>query len=408
MLTRKQLLKKIAREKAAGTFKGFEHFKQLDIKAVAGVEVTPEILATINTFALTPLTAEKVYVRKFLLAHNCVDRDRERFPENLLDDFASTLPGKGFLVGHQRREPGKGLFFQASTADMTPEEFKALTGEDPRLGEGITTVKVVWAWMYMLNNQYNEETIVNIDAGIYRHVSIGFRASDLIAVKGPYDQILYWEYVAPGEALEGSLVWLGAQPGATAQKRAGESESEEPEEDNYIDKKPEGGLIMKGLLKLLAKLFPGKSFSEEGLVDEIKEAFDEMKQKAKQALDEVKTALTAKTQELEASQAKVKELTPLATDGRAYRDGLISDYVAAKAKLGEVAETPEAQDAVKTVAAGYPIDFLKSEVKHLQTRVEEKFPDKSELGGGKEGEDARAEKGAPAGSKNNDLVPDED
>jgi hypothetical protein len=379
MLTRKQLLAKISREKKAGTFKGFEHHKQLDIKAVAGVDVTPEILATINTFALTPLTAEKVYVRKFLLAHNCVDRDRERFPENLLDDFAATLPGKGFLVGHQRSAPGKGLFFQASTEDMTPEEFKALTGEDPTLGEGITTVKVVWAWMYMLNNQYNEETIFNIDAGIYRHVSIGFRASDLISIKGQFDQTLYWEYVAPGEALEGSLVWLGAQPGATAQKRAGESESGESEEDHDIDEKKQGGTFMKGLFKLLSKLFPGKSFTEEGIADEIKEAFEEMKQKAAQALTEVKEALKAKTTELETAQAKVKELQPLADDGKAFRDGLIAEYVANKAKLGEVAETPEAQEALKQVAAGYPIDFLKSEAKHLQSRVEEKFPAKTEM-----------------------------
>jgi hypothetical protein len=408
MLTRKQLLAKIAKEKKAGTFKGFEHFKQLDIKAVQGVEVTPEILAKVNAFALKPLTAEQIYVRKFLFAHNCVDRDRERFPENLLDDFAATFPGKGFLIGHQRSAPGKALFFDAMAEEMTPEQFKQLTAEDPRLGEGVTAVKVVWAWNYMLNNQYNEETVLNIDAGIYRHVSIGFRASDLVAVKGQYDQTLYYEYVAPGETLEGSLVWLGAQPGATAQKQTGESDGES--DMSYMSdlsdiETHQGGIAMKSLFKILAKLFPGKSFTEEGLADEIKEAIEEMKQKAKQALDDAVAPLKAKIAELEPLQTKVKELEPLAADGKAYRDGLVSEYVANKAKLGEVAETPEAQEAVKKVAAGYPVDFLKSEVKHLESRVAEKFPADPQLKG-----DMRKDKSADGkdGKKKNALSFDDE
>ena len=211
ILTRKQLLEKISKEKHAGTFKGFEHTKQLDIKAISGVEINLDILAQINKYTLEPHTAEQLYVRKFLLAHNAVDRDRELFPEVLLDDFAATIPAKSQLVGHSRGGPGKGLFFNAITEEMTPEQFKALTNEDPRLPENQKTVKVLWTWMYMLHyelDETNKETILNINAGIYRHVSIGFRASDLVAIKGQYDQILYWEYVAPGEALEGSLVWL--------------------------------------------------------------------------------------------------------------------------------------------------------------------------------------------------------
>lgn len=34
----------------------------------------------------------------------------------------------------------------------------------------------------------------------------------------------------------------------------------------------------------------------------------------------------------------------------------------------------EDQEAVKKVCAGYPLDFLKAEVRHLQERGEEKFP----------------------------------
>lgn len=398
-MTRKQLLARIAKEKHLGTFKGFEHCKQLDIKAVSGVEVTPEILAVINTFALTPLTAEKAYIRKFLLAHNCVDRDRERFPEALLDDFASTLPGKGFLVGHERKSPGKGLFFQAITEEMTPEQFKALTGEDPRLGEGITMVKVLWAWMYMLNNTYNEETTSNIDAGIYRHVSIGFSASDLISVKGQYDQILYWEYVAPGEALEGSLVWLGAQPGATAQKQAGESD-----EDHDIDNdKTQGGNTMewKKLLALFKKIFKGKSFGEETFEDDVKTALDEhITAERKAAADEAVKPLKEKILVLETEQAGLK---PLAEEGKAYRADLCEKYASAKQKLGDIDDKPESLVKTKEIAGGFGIDFLKAELDVLGKRVEEKFPAESELGTD-EDPDKKREKG---GNKNA-LVPDEE
>lgn len=193
--------------------------KTFDLKAAAqGAEVTPEILAKINKFAFRELTADEIFVRKYLMAHNAVDRDNERFSETLLDDFAKTFPGKSFLISHDRSKLGKGLFFDSLTEEMTPEQFTALTGEEARLPDGKSIVKVVWAWIYMLKAQFNQELIENIDAGIYRHASIGFRANDIAPVKGQFDQILYWEYSPPGEALEGSLVWLGAQPGATAQK----------------------------------------------------------------------------------------------------------------------------------------------------------------------------------------------
>ena len=186
----------------------------------SGAEITPEILAKINQYALKELTAEELYARRFILAHNAVDRDRERFPEELLEDFSATLPGKSFLFAHRRGEYlPLGLFFDAVTEDLSPEKFKELTGEDPSLPEDIDQVRVLWAWMYMCKAG-QEDFVRNMDAGIYRHVSIGFNAADLITIKGEFDQTLYWEYVPPGEATEGSIVWLGAQPGATVQKQS--------------------------------------------------------------------------------------------------------------------------------------------------------------------------------------------
>lgn len=336
-------------------------------KAVSGAEITAAMLATINGYALKELTADEVYVRKCLLAHNAIDRDNERFPESLLDNFASTLPGKSLLFGHDRRSYFPlGLFFDASTEVMTADQFKQLTGEEARLPEGVTSVKVLWGWFYIVKTGSAEDMIANIEAGIYRHVSIGFTAADMNAVKkeanGP---VLFWEYVGPGEALEGSLVWLGAQPGATAQKAL-------KDQDNHTQE----GHTMKGLIVLLAAM------GIKGLVETASE-------------DQVAAGVKAL---LEEKDAKIKALEKDAEVGKAYREDLVTQYVAAKAKLGEVTEREDEQKQLKAVAAGYPLDFLRSELKHLQARVEAKFPAEHQT----TGDDGNAQREK---STDNPLIP---
>lgn len=319
-------------------------------KSVSGADITAAMLAKINGYALKELSADEVYVRKVLLAHNAIDRDNERFPEPLLDNFAATLPGKSLLFGHDRRSYFPlGLFFDAYTEDMTPDQFKALTGESARLPDGMQTVKVLWAWFYVVKTQSAADMISNIEAGVYRHFSIGFAASDLVGVKkdvnGP---TMYYEYVAPGEALEGSLVWLGAQPGATAQKGLKDQEHHTQEEHT-----------MKGLIALLAVM------GIKGLADTASE-------------DQVAAGVKALIEEKDAT---IKSLQTAAEEGKAYRDDLVTQYVTAKAKLGEVTEKAEDQAQLKSVAAGYPLDFLKGELKHLQGRVEAKFPSEHQTKG---------------------------
>ena len=320
-------------------------------KAVAGADITPEMLVAINSFALIKLTEDDVYVRKFLLAHNAIDRDRERFSEDILEDFAATLPGKSLLMGHKRPDPGKGLFFAAHTEEMTPEQFKALTGDEAKLPEGVTKVKVLIALAYMVKAGFNDELMQNIDAGIFRHVSIHFAASDLVAiqkeVEGP---VLFYEFKAPGEAREGSFVWLGAQPGATAQKA---------QEDVENDKTEGGKKDMKEFLKQLSEKL-GKEFSDAAAVIS---AYGTMAESLKQAEDEV------------------VKMEPFAKLGKKYHEGLVDEFVKAKAKLGEVEADDDAKTKLKAVAGGLDINYLEGEVEALQKRVAEKFPDKSQLDG---------------------------
>lgn len=335
--------------------------KAFGIKAASGGDATPEQIAQINSFALKELTAGEVYVRKFLLAHNGVDRDQERFTESLLDDFSNTIVGKSLIEVHDRQSLPIGLFFDASTEEMTPSAFKTLTGVDLLLPDGTKMVKVLWAWTYMLRDE-QEEKIKSIDAGIIRYVSISFGAADLVGVRketnGPY---LYFEYIGPGEALEGSLVWLGAQPGAMATKA--------------FNNKLQEGENMKEFLKKLSSAL-GKTFSEDS---------------AETAVEQVKTLVAEK-------DAKIAELAPLAADGKAYREELVAGYVASRAKLGEVTEKTEDQESLKKVVSAYPIEFLKSESKILAQRVAEKFPTGSQLAG-----DPSRDKSAKA--NDNPLIP---
>jgi len=361
--------------KGKGPLDGHKGFAGLK-GAASAIEVTDELLSRINGFALEPLAAEDVFIGKQILAHNGIDRDLERFTDELLEQFAATLPGKSVLYFHDRRGTlPLGLYFDASTESLGVEKFKALTGADPRLPEGIDQVKVLWAWYYVVKTDEVDFVLKNIVGGTYRHWSIGFTASDLVAVKkeanGP---TLYWEYVGPGEALEGSLVWLGAQQGASSQKAAGKTAQ------------PEGEEPMKKLLQLLGATL-GKSFGDDTTEEAVANA--------------VKDALAAKDNEIASLKSQVDELAPMAEVGKKHRDHLASEFARMKAALGECDSTDEAREKMKSFAAGLDIAFLESEVKHLSRRMEEKFPD-GQINGG----DPNSNRGGKAGEKN-PLVPED-
>jgi hypothetical protein len=308
----------------------------------SGADCTPEMLAKINTYALTPLTADQVFVRKFLMAHSCIDRDNECFPPEMLDQFAASMPGKSMLIGHNRRDLPCGKFFDASTEEMTPEQFKAMTGEEPRLPDAATGCKVLWAWSYMVKTPGNEELAQQIDGGVCSHCSIGFAAADLTAVrKDPTGPAQYYQYVSPGEALEGSLVWLGAQPGATVQKSLKDQENHTTEVHS-----------MKAIVALLVGM---------GIKTLVADATEEQISAGIKALAEEK-------------DLRIKELEPLAADGKAYRDDLIADTVKFAALIGEVADDEKSKKDEEDFLKSVPIARLKAQRDKYEAKAREKFP----------------------------------
>lgn len=185
---------------------------------------TPAQLAVINTYALEPLTTESAYVRTALIAHTGIDRDGELFSDELLAELAQTLPGKGLFVKHPSgydgsSAPGAGRWFEARVLTMSHDEARsALRSPGLRFAPDSTQAKVIEASFFLPRMTANDALLTNINAGVAGDVSVGFRASARVPLKDAAGNTLAQRLMGPGEALEASLVWLGAQPGARVTK----------------------------------------------------------------------------------------------------------------------------------------------------------------------------------------------
>ncbi len=332
-----------------------------------GAALSEDQLAKIRKYTLEELSAESLYARKMLLAHNAIDRDNERFSEKLLEDFARTLPGKGLLMGHEHGYPGVGTFFDAAVEEMDIKTAREMTGEDLKLPEGVGQFKALMAWFYTARTPGKESLLADIDAGIARHVSIGFKAANLVKVSNEQSgEVLYWEYKAPGEAREGSLVWLGAQNGATITKSV--------EDDGVdIDKDGKNGKKEKKAMKtLLKKLGLGEDATEDQALSILNEKLVRLK-----SLEEVVAPLGEN-----ASKAVVEELIRNSEDGKTYRKNLVSRQVKCERLLGRVGDKDDDAKAREGELMKRSVSEVKGDVSYLEKLVAEKFPDKAALDGG--------------------------
>lgn len=193
-----------------------------------------EQLGLVNQFALETLSADQVYVRTAYLAHSGIDRDRDAFEKALLDDFARTLPGKGLFVKHPGSfdgdsGPGIGRWFDAKVIQVSQDEARRLLGEPGLMFADNEDAYLLEASYYIPRSDKNADMITDIDAGVASFVSVGFAAATRTPItEGTGNEVIAYRVHAPGEALEGSLVWLGAQPGARTHKAATRKAGSEP------------------------------------------------------------------------------------------------------------------------------------------------------------------------------------
>lgn len=329
-------------------------------------------LAAIRQFALSDIAPESVYVRTFALAHNCIDRDDEVFDEGLLADFAKTLPGKGLYIKHPNSwqgdgGPAEGRWFGATLQTMSLTDAQSMLREPSlTLPPDRSTVTVLMGDSYMVRTPDNATLIAKVDGGVAGDVSIGFCAQNRVPIKDAQGRELQAQrLVGPGEALEGSLVWLGAQPGARAIKSA--SQYTNPLEEQAMNE---------------TEL---KALREKADADA----------KALQAHMAFQSALkTALGTDHAALAADPAALASLAVAGKAAREAMVDDIVADARSKGALGDTPE---EIASAKAAYGA-MQPAQLKTLHAIAQKSAPITPVLGGGDPNINQNKSASVPAGS----------
>lgn len=348
--------------------------KTVHLRAKAAGSPSAEQLAAIRAFTLRDFSEDELVVREYTLAHNGIDRDNECFAPALLDEFARTLPGKGVFIRHPGGwngdgGPAEGKVFSSTTERMSIQAAKeALREPNLIFPPDATDAVLLKCWAFYVKTTENAPFLTKLDAGIAGDVSIGFRAKNLERLKDSNGlELNAWRWLGPGEALEMSHVWLGAQPGARATKSA----SRDPKETAMTEEE------LKALREQAAQ----------------HKALADANAKAATMVESLRKALGDNAALLDSPD----QLAKAVSDGRAHRKALVADIVAAERHLGI---TGDGEDAVKTATELYealPTEKLTAMAERLQKQVDG-------AGGGIRPSDPNAAKPA-AGSKALDNTP---
>lgn len=137
---------------------------------LAAQAITEDDLALINQFALTELKAEDVFTFKAVLCDNKLDRQYERFNLKALQDLQALFLGKTVIKDHWRSADNQ-------VARIYKTELKSSAIELVEGGEPYTQLV---AHCYMLKTASTADLIAEIQGGIKKEGSVGFRASGAI------------------------------------------------------------------------------------------------------------------------------------------------------------------------------------------------------------------------------------
>lgn len=340
----------------------------LHVKAAAAGAPTEEQLAAIRAYTLRDFTADELVVREVLLAHNGIDRDNEVFDEALLADFERTLPGKGVFIRHPGGwngdgGPGEGRCFGAGIERMSFDEARKLLGDpDLQFPPDRQQAVVLRAQAYFVKTPDNTALLLKMDAGIVADCSIGFCAESYAPiVDGEGRELTARRVMGPGEALEFSFVWLGAQPGARAVKSAHRTE----EETMNLEEQLKAAKAEAEQLK--AKVADGA--------------------KAAAALEAARKALGDDAALIDAPE----KLAALVASGKSYRATLVDDIVTGERHMNLIGDTDQAVADAKALYADMPTAKLEALRKHVAARL----PAGSRMAGGDPGKGAPGAKQAP-------------
>lgn len=129
-----------------------------------------EIMEKVNRFTRKKLTSDEVYIFPVIACDNEIDRDCERFSVQALQELAEKFIGKTVICDHDRKNTNQTARIFDTEVIHTPT---AKTSD----GEELHQLK---CQAYMLKNDATKDVIDNIEAGIYKEVSVGCAVSSQV------------------------------------------------------------------------------------------------------------------------------------------------------------------------------------------------------------------------------------
>lgn len=123
---------------------------------------SPEIMAKVNKFTRRELTADEVYIFPVVMCDNELDRDYERFSVDTLRELAEKFIGKTVICDHDHKNANQTARIFSTDVVHVPS-IKTFDGED---------LYQLTCMCYMLKSKSNNTVIDNIEAGIYKEVSV--------------------------------------------------------------------------------------------------------------------------------------------------------------------------------------------------------------------------------------------
>ena len=327
----------------------------------ASTTPTPEQLAKINQLTKRVFTADELYIGQMRLANNAIDRDNERFSEFTLQGFAATCHRKTVLIDHTcSMKSAVGKFFDCELEKMPLAQAILETGSELKLPEGMGEVQFVTPSFYIPKAAISAEDLVKLEAGIFDFVSIGFKTPWPVPVSDAQGNTLYYEYKGPGETREGSLVYLGAQHGASV--KSADNNNEQDHKTAHKEGEQSMKILIAGVGALLGKSF-GDATGEQAL------------------LDEVKSALSGKDTKITDLETEIKTLKPLAEEGKSYRDGMVGDTVKFLTLAGSVKSDADSQKKEADFLSTLPLDRLKTMKEKAESEARIKNPTHADFKG---------------------------
>lgn len=123
---------------------------------------TAEEMEQVNRFTRRELKAEEVYIFPIVMCDNELDRDNEHFTVEALNQLAERFIGKTVICDHSAKNANQTARIFSTEVVHTPS-VKTFDGQDLYQLAGKA---------YMLKNESTQPIIDNIEAGIYKEVSV--------------------------------------------------------------------------------------------------------------------------------------------------------------------------------------------------------------------------------------------